>query len=372
MSFKIVLIGCGRIGVLLEDDPLRSKPATHIGGIQFLLKNHNTPKNLILSAVCDIDSNRLSQCMKKYQIEKGYSHYKEIILAEKPDIVIIATWTSSHKDIAVFAAENGVKGIVLEKPIAVSIRQAHEIIHTCNLHNVKLVINHERRWDCLYRKTAEIISSKTLGELKTIYANVLSRSAPRGDWKNVLNEAGGGPLLHDGTHLVDMIRYFAGDIASVSGHVTREDPSFGTETTATAFMQTQSQVNIFLEAGGMRDYFNFEIDLHFERGRIRVGNGISDYFTTQNSGRYTGFYELIKTPFPSFIRNMNPFTGALLEVIDAIEKDTQPFSSGIDGLRAIEIIFAVYYSASLGGKKISLPLKTIGHPLKRMFKKGMI
>lgn len=370
--YRIALIGCGRVGVWLEDDPLRVKPATHMGGIRKIIETGSVKKGLLLTAVCDIDQKRMKECCERWKVPQAYSDYQELITCEKPDIVIIATWTASHRDIAVFAAKNGVKGIVLEKPVAVTLEQARQVIGTCKMYGVKLVINHERRWDPLFRKARDIVSENRLGPLKTIYGNVFSRSAPRGGWQETLPETGGGPLMHDGTHLVDMVRYFAGDIDTVCGHVIREDPEVGSETTATAMMRTRNGVNVFVEAGGMRDYFNFEMDLQLELGRITIGNGIKKYQVTETSRRYTGFKDLVSEPFPEFARDSDPFTGAILDVISAIETGSQPDSSGEDGLKAMEAIFAVYYSAYLGNKPVTLPLEISGHPLEKMFRTGLL
>lgn len=367
MSYTIALIGCGRVGVWLEDDPLRAKPATHMGGIKKIARNGQNPLQLTLTAVCDTDKERLEKCRLRYNVPNAYQDYKKLIQKEKPDIVIIATWTSTHRDIAVFAAKNGVKGIVLEKPVAANLNQARQVIECCKKYDVKLVINHERRWDPLYRKTKEIIDQKTLGNLRFIYGNVLSCSFPMGDWQTVLDEYGGGPLFHDGTHLVDMVRYFAGEIAALNGHISRDIPGAGAETTATAMLQTVSGVNVFLEAGGLRNYFNFELDLQFENGRIKVGNGIHEYYESTSSKMYTGFHDLTRKEFPSLDRSTDPFTGAILEVLRTIDDGGEPDSSGADGLKALEIIFAVYHSASLNGKPVSLPLKLRGHPLKKIF-----
>lgn len=374
MSYTLALIGCGRVGVWLEDDPLRAKPASHMGGLSRVTDGKKVKRGLVLTSACDIDNMRLTNFGERFNIHSShlYEDYRVLISEEKPDIIIIATWTASHRDIAVFAAENGVKGIVLEKPLASSLKDARDIVETCERFNVTLVVNHERRWDPRFIKTKEIVNSEILGKLKSIVANVFSQSAPVGAWEDVLDIAGGGPLLHDGTHLVDLIRYFAGDIHSVSGHVTRERPEFGTETTATAYLRSESGINIFLEAGGMREYFNFETDLQFECGRIRIGNGLCEYYVSGNSPRYTGFKDLSKTPFPEFSRNVEPFSGALLELIEAMETGNKPNSSGEDGLKVMEVIFGIYYSASLKGKTLVLPLKFSGHPLKKMFKGGML
>lgn len=366
MAYTIAVIGCGRIGSALEDDPLRAKPASHIGAIRQL------SDKLRLTAICDNDRERLLTCQRRWKVPKFYLDYREMILTEKPDIVSIATWTSSHMEIAVFAAEHGARGIVLEKPLALDLAQADRILSACRQHKVKLVINHERRWDPLFRKTKAIMDGGELGALRTVTGNVLCGPVAPGSWKSVLDDVGGGPLLHDGTHLLDMIRWLAGDIRQVMGQVRRDDKRVGVETTALAWLQTETGVPVFIEAGGTRGYFNFEIDLQFENGRLRVGNGIRDYFVAVESKRYSGFRDLEQRPFPALDSACKPFSGAFLEMTRAVDENREPFSSGLDGRKALEIIFAVYYSASLQGKTITLPLLATGHPLKKMFAAGML
>lgn len=365
----VAVVGCGRIGSLLEDDPLRPKPASHMGAIAACADR------VRLLAVCDTDRQRLLLCQKRWHVPHVYLDYREMIGIERPDLLVIATWTESHRDIAVFAAGSGVRGIVLEKPVAIDLEQAREIVATCRARQVKLVINHERRWDPLYRKAAEIVREGKLGALRTIVASVLCQSAARGSWKSVLDEVGGGPLLHDGTHLIDMIRYLGGEIHTVQGSVRREVPEVGVETTAVGQLECGDRVVVFLEAGGMREYFHFELDLQFERGRLKVGNGVRELWTVAPSTRYSGFADLVPGEFPPLPGGLNPFTGALREVADAIDQDLPEsaiLSSGIDGLRAMEAVFALYYSAFIGGKPVALPPRLSGHPLKKMFQTGML
>ncbi len=365
-TYSVGLIGCGRVGALLEEDPLRHKPASHLGGIRKI------PGKVKSISLCDIDEERLFHCRDHWDIPNIYTDYQELLQCEKPDIVVIATWTSTHREIACHAAERGVKGIVLEKPVASDLNAAREIINTCRRYGVKLVVNHERRWEGVYRKVRDIVVQQTLGPLKFIYANVLAQSSVKGDFETVLDGVGGGTLLHDGTHLVDMIRFFNGDIAVVNGHIQRESPEYAVETTATALMRAENGVNICLEAGGMREYFNFELDLQFAKGRIKIGNGIREYSISGKSSRYSGFRDLVKGVFPEAEVSGDVFSGGLLEVMKAIETGVEPESSGEDGLKAMEVIFAIYQSASLGGDTVVLPVEITEHPLKRIFRSSRL
>ena len=110
-KFKIGIVGCGRIGSILEEDPLRGKPCTHAGGFSAL-------PTAQLSAGCDIDPERLQKFGKRWNVTQLYSDYQDMLNKESLDIVCIATWTPLHAKMTLKAAEAGVKGIFCEKPIA--------------------------------------------------------------------------------------------------------------------------------------------------------------------------------------------------------------------------------------------------------------
>ncbi len=356
MKYSVSLIGCGRVGVLLEDDPLRKKPASHIGGIL------NLKDKVFIDSVCDIDDNKLQYVKKRWKINKIYNDYKKLIKERKPDIVIISTWTNTHKDIAEFCIKNKIKGIVLEKPVSTNMRDGKKILSLSEKYGTRIVINHERRWDGLYNKTKQIIDNKELGQLKTIFANVFTQSFIRGNWKTLIDFSGGGPLLHDGTHLVDIIRYFSGEVDYLIGNLEIDNET-GIEKRASSYMKMNNKTDVFLQAGSQMDFFNFELDLIFEKGRIKIGNGIKEFYTTDKSKRYSGFNDLIKRDFPSYEKVIDPFSGALNEVIESINKNIEPYSSIYDGIKSMEIIFAIYYSHCHKNKKIRFPYKNLDNPL---------
>jgi len=362
VKYSVSLIGCGRVGVLLEDDPLRKKPASHIGGIL------NLKDKVYIDSVCDIDNNRLNYVKKRWKIDKTYNDYKKLIKERKPDIVIISTWTNTHKDIAEFCIKNKVKGIVLEKPVSTNLKDAKKIFDLSKKYGTKVVINHERRWDGLYNKTKQIIDSNELGKLKTIFANVFTQSFIKGNWKTLIDFSGGGPLLHDGTHLVDIIRYFTGEVDYLVGSIVIDNET-GLDIRASSYLKMKNETDIFLQAGSQMDFFNFELDLIFQKGRIRIGNGIKEFYIAEKSKRYSGFKDLVKKDFPTYNKVIDPFSGALYEVVNSINKNINPYSSLYDGIKSMEIIFAIYYSHCHNNKKIIFPFKNLSNPLINCLKK---
>jgi predicted dehydrogenase len=352
---KTALIGCGRIGFLLENDPLRNKPCTHYGGAK--------ASGLKINYACDINFERLQKFAKIAHItdKNIYADYQKLIMEQKPDLVIIATWTNSHAEIGILAARNGAKTIICEKPIASNLKDAEILLTECRKHNVNLIINHERRYDPRYFAVKKMLDGNRIGEIKTVYASVLSIGNSSANM-----DQGGGPLLHDGTHMIDIIRYFFGDINCVSGEIQKKKLT-GFENRAAAWLKTKTGVDIFLEAGGSRNYFVFEVQISGTDGKIVIGNGYQNLYLNTKSKYYTGFRDLSEKPFPKS-DGMNYFKREYLEAKNLLNnKNINITSSGYDGYKALETIHAIYLSSYLNGKKLELPIKPEKINLNKIF-----
>jgi len=341
--FKTGVIGCGRIGSLLEEDPLRGKPCTHAGAF-------STLKNAQIIAGCDINKTRLKNFGEKWKVKHLYTNYQDMLSENSLDILCIATWTNQHATIALEGVRSGVKGIFCEKPIDVDFNLARKLVRTCQKKNIPLLINHERRWDAYYQKAHKIIRTGKIGEVRTIIGNALS-SKPG---ELLAKQYGGGALFHDGTHLIDLLLYFGGPIEWVSGNENRPKGKRFIEETASAMIAFQNGSQGFIEAGGNRNYFNFELDIQGSEGRLLIGNSGRELYITKKSKRFKGFQELEKIPFPKPKQYESPFVGGAKEMIKSINTGKPAFSSGEDALRALEIIYTIYKSAQQKGKRIRI------------------
>ncbi len=342
-KLNVGIIGCGRIGSLLEEDPLRGKPCTHAGGFASV----STAK---LVAGCDVDSSRLKQFGERWSVDRLYTDHLEMLKRENLDIVCIAVWTRHHGKLALDAARSGVKGIFCEKPLTVDLAEARKLVKTCEQKKIPLVVNHERRWDPYYQKAREMIQAGKIGDVRTIVGNALS-------WKPAklaLKEHGGGALFHDGTHLADLLLFFGGAVDWVSGHEVRPNGEKFIEETASAMLRFKSGALGFVEGGGARKYFNFELDIQGEKGRILIGNSGRELYITRKSGRFTGFQELERAKFPEPRRLESPFTLGAKDMVRCVRTGQQSVSSGRDGLKALEVILSIYKSAQLRGKRIKV------------------
>jgi predicted dehydrogenase len=326
------LIGCGRIGFLLEEDPLRRKPCTHLGGM--------TAAKIHIAAASDPDAERRALFSKRAGIPESavFYDYRDMLRSRVFDIVTIAVPTPLHSKVTIHAAESGAKVIICEKPIAHTIPEAKRMIAACRKNGVHLIINHERRFDSRYRKVKELLDSGAIGRIVSIRGTIPARGLSH-VWDESL---GGGPLLHDGTHLIDIISFYAGNIVRVDGRIRKQN-KHGFEDYACAILETEQGILAFVEVGGSTAYFGFSVDIAGDTGRIEIGNGFARLYKPGKSRYYKGFMDLVEHPFPK-CSDINCFTRLYREAVLTL-KGTDSVSSGADGLHALRVIHGIYQSA---------------------------
>lgn len=365
-KYKVGIIGCGRVASLLEHDKLREHPCTHAGAYAAVDKTE-------IVAGCDINEDRLRRFGKEWGAKALYEDYREMLERQDLDIVSVCTWGDTHPEITIAAAEAGVKGIICEKPIALSLTEADQMIETVKRCNTALVINHERRWSSNYHKAKELIEEGVIGKVELINANTLSggygcvwdsKSSPV-----ILEDY---TLVRDGTHLMDMLTFFAGEPAWVSGFVEMEPRETGVfvSDVAHGIIHFKSGVIASVESSGGREYFNFELDIQGSRGRILIGNEALAMWETDVSPRYEGFWELAERPFPAPAKQKNIFIGGVEDIIECIETGKESISSGNEARMALEMIMALYESARQDGVKVKIPLTVRSSPLETIGKKS--
>lgn len=208
-QLKAAIIGCGRIGTFTRPElraslPNGSLPVNHAEAI---LANNG----LQLVALCDLNEANLQRAATDYGITQCFNDYRTLILEVKPDILSIATRTQGRCDIIKFAAENGVKGIHLEKPMSTNMKECREALASVKLNQVHLTYGTVRRFMDIYRRAKEMLDAGEIGDLVQISV-----------------ELGRTLLLWNHPHSIDMVIYFSGstDVEYVQGNcILKKSPS---------------------------------------------------------------------------------------------------------------------------------------------------
>jgi predicted dehydrogenase len=338
---RAALIGAGRIGMRLEGDPKRRKPATHFG----MWLAHPEAE---LVAVCDRDGERLAEAQRLAPGVITYDDPATLLERERPDVVSIATWKDSHYEMLKLTMDAGVRVIVCEKPIAERAEHAREVVAEARKRGVELLINHRRRFDPVLYPFRDELTHGLVGELLQVSSYYVYG------------------LLTTGTHLVDALRFLlcdaAGEIEWVSGFPNRR-PHFAPpdDPCVDAVLGFASGLKATMQSVDMKSYDLFDIEIFGSRGRAALRNIGRDLEITpvRASPEHEGFTEL--EPEPSERRGGEPRDqfGMLADnAIACLRGTATSLSTGEDSLRALEILLAIRESARDGGRPVELAAPT--------------
>jgi predicted dehydrogenase len=356
-KYRVAIVGTGRVGALWETDPPTGQ--SHAGA--FFVQ-----PDCELVAGANRRRDRLEEFGRRFGVRGLYHDYAEMLAAERPDIVCIATHPGSHAGIAETAVRNGARAIFCEKPMALDLADCDRIIDACRAHGVLLSVNHSRRWYPIFRHARDLLQSGAIGDLVSM-TGYCQGGKPSPAWQSEFE----GPLLHDATHLFDMLRFFAGDVQWVSATAGRvKHTQYPVEDESTALLHFQSGINAVTLVNELTEYVRFEIDLHGTRGTLRLG---MDTFEISRA-RLVSF-EAARAETPDFewqVLETAPlqhqagapaFAVAARELLDALEGRATISSTGADGRASMEIIMAIYESQRRGTIPIWLPLPAGPSPL---------
>jgi predicted dehydrogenase len=275
-----------------------------------------------------------------------YADHRELLAAEALDIVSVCTSTRLRAQIVSDAARAGVKAIWAEKPIALTLQEADEMVALCRQHGVALAVNCARRWNPFFAQTRKLIEEDALGELLQV---------------NAFGQCG---LSHNGSHLIDTVRYLAGsNVAWVFGEMESDEAAAGeNDLMGNGYLAFANGVRAFLRGMPTGPAF-WEFDVIGSEGRVRlVNNNAGVEYTIMAADNRSGRNVPVQAPFPW--PNVIEGTGSTIvrDLVDAIERGSTPRCSGEDGRAALEIAIALRESHRRGGIKVILPLadRTLG------------
>lgn len=342
--YKAFVIGLGRIAFTMEQDSFRSSPCTHAQAYQ----DH---PSIDLVGGFDIDTNQCVLFEKIYPKTQAASNDLYSLLTKlKPDLISICTSSGAHLDVckivAQYAHQFSIKGVLLEKPVGINQKEAIEIQTLFDGLNV--LVCHDRRFYTNFSFYKELIHKRGLGKLKSIHGEIHCGSFVKKSKNNQSKNYFGGPLLHDGTHLFDLMIWYAGLPLSVSGIASQEKRNLLTEDTCFGSMLFENNVLGTFLVGGRRKYFHFEIQIQWERAKLIDSHGqVSFYQKPSNSP----FLKMKTLQIP---RAVNPFKNRLKHLLDIIESKVPNQSTIQDGLDAVKVIDSIYNSCQNRGTLVHL------------------
>lgn len=345
---KYALIGCGRIS------ELHLRAAAENG--------------LEISALCDIlpeaaEGKKLSHGLENAVI---YTDYRELLEKEKPDLVAVTTDSGAHAEIAIACIKAGCH-VIIEKPMAMSMADAREIVRLSREMDVRVCACHQNRFNKSIRRMRKAIESGRFGKL--LHGNAYVRWH-RGDdyyeladWRGTW-EGDGGTLMNQCIHDIDLLRWMMGpEVTEVFGYTDRlnhdiiEAEDFGCAVVKFAngsYGIIEGTTNVF------DDDLEEKLVVFGSKGTAKAGGISCNALEEWRFADCADDADCIKAKSSEEVDNVYGFGhGAVYaDVIAAINEHRDPYITAEDGMNALEMVLAIYLSAS-EGRPVKLPLGNV-------------
>lgn len=345
---KYALIGCGRIST------------NHVKAV---INNH-----LEMVAVCDIDPEHMEAVLAKHSLEKDktirrYTDYKKMIEENEIELIGIATESGSHAEIALYCIEQGIH-VIIEKPMAMSIKDADSIITLADKKGVKVSACHQNRFNVAVQEMRKALEAGRFGRLSHGSIHVrwnriqdYYTPAPwRGTWAQ-----DGGALMNQCIHGIDLLRWMMGnEIDEVYGATRQRFHDYlEAEDVGMAVVKFKNGTVATIEGTTNVYPQNLEETLYLfgEKGTVKLGGkstnniDIWDFADEKEEDKGNkGLKEATSNVYG------NGHTSLYADVIDAIQNDRAPYVDAHAGKNALELVLAVYKSQK-EGKAVKLPLE---------------
>ena len=343
---KFAIIGCGRCA------------CNHIKAI--------VNNNLEMIALCDLLPEAIVILFEKTGYSKSvkrYTDYKDMIM-ENPELKLVAIATESgiHAQIALYCIEHGIN-VIVEKPMAMSMADAEEIVRRSDEMGVKVSVCHQNRFNVAIQKMRHALEEGRFGRLSHGSINVrwnrnqdyYNQALWRGKWAS-----DGGCLFNQCIHGIDLLCWMMGDEVDEVYGVTKqqfhdylecEDIGMAVVKFKNGAVGTvEGTVNVYPQ--------NLEETLYLfgEKGTVKIGGKSTNAIDVwefsdekEDDRENKGLQEQTSDVYG------NGHTSLYADVIDSIKNNRKPYVDAVAGRNAVEMILAIYQSSATG-MPVKLPL----------------
>lgn len=344
------LIGCGRIAV---------------NHIKAAVNN-----NLNIVAVCDVKPEAMESLLAKQGLEqdksiKRYTDYKKMLAENNLQLISIATESGLHAQIALDCIDAGVN-VIIEKPMAMSIPDAEEIIRRSEKKGVKVSACHQNRFNIAVQEARRALEAGRFGKLSHGSIHVrwnrnrgYYEQAPwRGTWAQ-----DGGCLMNQCIHGIDLLRWMMGDEVDEVYGVTKQQFHDYLECEDVGMAVVKFKNGAVGTIEGTTNVYpkNLEETLYLfgENGTVKIGGTSTNNIDVwdfadedEEDAKNKGLQEATSNVYG------NGHTSLFADMVDAIQQNRKPYVDAVAGRNALEMVLAIYQSAATG-KPVKLPLEHV-------------
>lgn len=307
-----------------------------------------------LVGATDVSEDARNAFTAKYAI-KPFCSAAELLACPEIDVVSICTPSGLHASLAVQASKAG-KHIALEKPMAINLDQADRIIEACNENGTKLAVISQLRFTEPVRKLHKAVNEGAFGKLVSgdIYMKY-HRSQDyydHGVWKGTWAMDGGGALMNQGIHGVDLLRHIMGPVKSVFAHARTLARSIETEDTVSAVLEFRNgALGVIQATTSVYPGFPRRLEINGDKGSVVLVEDTVAHWETAD-GKKPEFAPPESMTDKSFndpaAFDIEGHVLQLRDLADAVRNSRRPLVDELEGRKPLEIIMAVYESSKTG------------------------
>jgi predicted dehydrogenase len=319
------IIGCGLIG---------RKRAAALRGLPLLY-------------TCDLDAARAADLAKTVPGTQAVTDYKAVLADPKVDAVIVSTLNASLAPITLAAVQAG-KHVLVEKPGAIAAHELEEIARAAQARGVRVRIGYNHRFHPAFRRAREIFASGVLGPMMFLRARYGhgGRKGYDREWRADPKLSGGGELIDQGVHLIDLAGWFLGDFTTVEGHATTSFWDMKVDDNAFLSLRTSTGQTAWLHVSCTEWKNLFSLELYGRDGKLAL-DGLGGSYGVERLAYYKMLPQMgpPETTIWEYPGGDDSWRLETEEFIADIRLGREPSPNLLDGIRTMRIVEKIYRSS---------------------------
>jgi predicted dehydrogenase len=319
---RVGIIGCGLIG---------RKRAKALGARGELV------------ACADIDSARAAQLADQSNADV-YTDWRGLVERKDIDVLVIATLHDSLAEIAQAAVTSG-KHVLVEKPAARNPAELRPVLDAAKTIGAKVHVGFNHRYHRALQKAKSLIEAGSIGELMFIRARYGhgGRLGYDREWRSDPKVSGGGELIDQGPHLIDLSRWFLGDFVEVNGYAHTYYWDMPVDDNAFMTLKTPSKQVAFLQVSCSEWKNLFSMEIYGKTGKLDI-SGLGGSYGVERLTWYRMLPEMGPPETTSWEYPMvdNSWSTEMEEFYEDIRLNREPAAGLRDAIAALEIIEQIY------------------------------
>jgi len=340
-EFRIAFSGCGRIS------------KNHFDAIAKI-------DGLELAAVCDADPARAAAAGAERKVPH-FTSYERMLAETKAELVTIATPSGLHPAQGIAAANAG-KHVVMEKPMAISLTGADQLVQACDKAGVHLFVVKQNRLNPPVQLLKRAVDRGRFGRIYLASCTVhwarpqeyYDQAPWRGTW-----EFDGGAFMNQASHYVDLIQWLMGPVESVMAKTATLARKIETEDSGVAILKFRSGALGTIEVTMLAYPRNLEgsITILGEKGSVKIGGTAVNKIEYWEFADYDDDDKLVESAdtIPPNVYGLG-HEGYYRNVLSVLRGEAKPDTDGRAGRKSLELILGIYESAKTG-REVPLPLR---------------